>query len=236
MAASLRQENYNKNLGAGVITLTTVLASNPIVGNLVSVGGFGYNSGGAAPTITIKDGNLNTYTNSPHSPSSADTAGAGHCYSAYFIASGTPDKNITVTFGSGVDDPSLWVMEFAKGATETWSFGNDAAGTGASGTTINTPTIPNSTGDLLVAYGAPDHVVNGVGGAWTAQETLPVASGDGAAYILSASGANVAVNFSMNTSGGWDSMGMNFVLSAAPSAPVAHLLEARQAMNRAGMI
>lgn len=209
--SALLQHTYN-SFGTGGSSVVGTLGSNPTTGNVVAVGGFVWNNIALTPTITISDGNGNTYTKSPNSPSTGDPTGAGYAYSAYFIATGTAEKTITVTSSRVEIVMTVWVAEVTV-TGGTASFDNDATGSGASGTTINTPTIPVAgTSELVVSYAAPDHAITAVGGAWTAIDTIPSTLSDGGAYILSVS-AGTAVNFTQSSSGGWSSMGMSFAFT-----------------------
>jgi len=192
------------------------LPNNPTPESVICLGLLWFDGVASTVSCSIQDANSNAYTVTANSPSGTNGPSAGISFLAYILsAPGNAHKTVTATFGAGAGTPakSIFIMEFSV-TSGTASFRGDAAGSGT-GTTVNTPTITAGSGDLLFSHIAPSGHVNSAGGSWICPETLPVAFGDGAAYILSASG-NTALNYA-TTNGTWDSMGMAFQFTATGS-------------------
>jgi len=217
MAFSTVQIPSAPGQGAAVTTLSKAFTSNPTPGNLVlAIFLFIDDADTTATSLAIKDGNNNSFTITPNSPSNARPTTAGVIYFAYILsAPGNAEKTITATWSNAPLLCSLWVMEFAY-AGGTAAFGSDITGTGTTGAPINTPTITvTGSNTLLIAAGLSDHQVSSVDSPW-----VQVAAGtgnqfsEGIGYILAAS-ANQAVAMTQNQTSGWDSMGM--ALSFTPT-------------------
>lgn len=196
-------------------SIVAVLGSNPTAGSVVCVSFFWYNGGAAsAGAVTVQDGNSNSYTISPNSPSAARPATAGIVYNAYLIAPANADKTITISYTTASILKSASVDEFpVSGGTA--AFDADAAGTGTTGTAINTPTIPvNGANELVYCAGVSDHNITSVDAPWTQVFAPGPAFSEAVGYILSRS-SSVAVAMTENTSGGWDTIGMSFSFTAA---------------------
>lgn len=199
-------------------TLTTTLTNNPALGDLVCLG-FTWFNGTANPpaSLTIVDGNGNSYTKSPHSPSGVNALNVGQTYGFYLNnAPANASKSIIATY----TDPG------ASGATElfaddftvsggTSAFDLDVAGNSTvAGTTINTPTVTRTgTGELLYCYASPQSAISSVNSPWT-QGSIGT-DGTASGYILSAS-ADTALNMTC-VSGEWDSIGMSFTFTPTPA-------------------
>lgn len=207
-------------------TVSKAFANNPTPGNLVvAIFLFLDFLNSSAGTVAIKDGNNNSFTITPNSPSSARSTVDGLVYFAYLIAPANAEKTITCTYtNTSVYGASLWVQEYGvSGGTP--SFSSDVAGTGSSGTAINTPTVTAAGADtLMIAAAVNDHAVSSVDSPWT-----QVAAGagnqfsEGVGYILSTS-SNTAVAMTENISGGWDSLGAAFAFTPSGGSIVPVLM------------
>lgn len=201
------------------VTGTTVSVSftnPPAVGSVVCVSMTWFDGVNAnAGTVTIADGNSNSYTVTPNSPSNTHPTDAGIVYHAYWLAVGTPHKTITATFtrttGAG-GSVAISIDEFAVSGG-TAAFDTDVAGNGASGTAVNTPTV-TVTGSNELTYSTAiggAAAITAVNSPWT-----PVyangAMGEAVGYILSRTG-NVAVAMTAGASSDWDAMGMSFAFT-----------------------
>jgi hypothetical protein len=199
-----------------VTTFTVVLPVNPTQGNLVCVGAT-FQSASNISGLTVKDGNNNSYTVTPGSPS-ANIAGTGYTYLAYLLsAPANADKTLTLSWTTASTGPRAWADEFSLGG-RTASFDKDAAATAPSGTgtTINTPSItPTGSGELLFACAAAEQTITAPAsgatlGVWTGSGGA-ITVGNMAEYDLSASAAT-AVQFTQSPAGGWSVMAMAFIL------------------------
>lgn len=199
------------------VTENCTLGAAPTAGNVVAIA-FLYSdtAGGNAGTVTAIDSNAKTYTLTPNSPSNARPASAGLAYLLYQIVPAGAGATITVawtTAAATLFSADMWVMEFAVSGG-TAAFDADVTGTGASGTAVNTPTVTVAgASELLVSCAIADHQVTSVNGVWT-QEAAGTGNplSEGVGYDLSAS-SNTAVDMTMNTSSGWDSIGMSFTFT-----------------------
>lgn len=214
------QHVYGSGSGPGSLGAFSApaLTNTPVAGDVLVCAIFWYNGSSPTPTFTVADNNGKTYTVTANSPSQVQKVNAGMVYLAYRIADGTEGKTVTATPSlSNGTLGGLFVAEFAvSGGTAT--FDQDAAGTGASGTTVNTPTVPVAgAGELVYAMAAPGHTLTAANSPWT-EVTETEANGELSAYILSR-GSNVALDMTQNVSGEWDSMGMSFAFAASGGTP-----------------
>lgn len=174
---------------------TLSLGSNPSTGNTVVVAVFIGNS--VVPSsITVQDGNNNTYAASTHSPFD-DHASSGGIYGFYYLvnAPANASKAITVTFGSGSPGGTLWLEEFGGGVAvfDKDATGNQTfAGTSFTGVSI----IPTGSNELLYCFGSAlggnltNPLADATQGVWTgAHGGIDALSGGDAEYVLSASGS-----------------------------------------------
>jgi hypothetical protein len=203
-------------VGSGVSTasITITLPSNPVQGNIVCVG---MAPGIAISGLTVVDGNSNSYTITPNSPSTFQT-NCGQVWLAYLLnAPANANKVITLSWNTADNTPVAWADEFSVSGG-TAAFDKDAkANTGTAGTTINTPTItPTGPTELLFACAASGSAItapaaNGNLGVWKGSGGA-ITSGDMAEYDLSASSLT-AVNFTQ-ASAGWSAMAMAFTFTS----------------------
>lgn len=136
-------------------------------------------------------------------------ASAGYIGQAYFIASGTPDKTITITFNRTIVVAEIWVKNFSATGVITYDNGAFASGTG----TVNTPSIPVAgSGELVWAVTSNAADTNGATGAWADSEGGG-ASSNASAFILSVS-ANTAVGWAGTAAAAFNAIGMSFAATA----------------------
>jgi hypothetical protein len=199
--------------GASGTTNAVALGAAPTTGHLVVVAAC---PDVAVTALTVKDANNNSYTITPHSPSTV-TSGAGQCWMAYLLsAPANASATINISW-TGAANVAGFADEFSyTGGTAT--FDTDiAANTATAGTTINTPSItPAASGELLFAGAAAGGTISGVGGTW-ATSGGAILFGDDAEYILSSASGATAVNFAQS-SGGWSSMAIAIKLVSAGGA------------------
>lgn len=191
--------------------------NNPATGSVVCVGIAWFDGVHTSPgTVTVVDGNSNSYTLTTHSPSNTLATTAGTITLAYLIAPANAHKTITVTIPVLQPGGSFSVSadEFTVSGG-TAAFDSDIAGTGGPGTTLNTPTVTVSgSGELVYSMGAADNFpVTSVNGVWT-QVYASGGNGEAVGYILSRT-SNVALNMTMGGSSSWDSMGMSFTFTSS---------------------
>lgn len=203
----------------GAVTVTANLGSTPTAGNLM-VGILLWFDGtnNTAGTPLVKDANLVSFTKTTNSPSNARPTTSGIAYIFSLQVPASPSGAITAVFNSigGGGAATLWVLEFTPTSGTNGGFDTDAAGTGTTGTTINTPTITQTqANDLMVFVALSDHQVSSVDSPWT-QVAAGVANqfSEGIGYILAQSSSQAAAA-TQNTSSGWDSMGASFKFTAA---------------------
>lgn len=207
------------NVGASTTTATVNFGSTPTTGNLmVAILLWFDGTSNTAGTPTVKDGNNVAFTVTPNSPSNARPTTAGIVYFFSLQVPASANGAITATFNTTglVGVATLYAMEFAPSSGTNGGLDVDTTGTGASGTSLNTPTVTvNQANDLLVACGLPDHQVLTVDSPWV--QVQAGAGGnfsEGVGYLLSAS-ANTALAMTMNVTSGWDSLGASFKFTPA---------------------
>lgn len=209
------QHVYNN--GTTGTSVICTLTNNPASGSVVAVSFFWFDGvNNNAGTVTVQDGNANSYTVTPNSPSNSRPTTAGVVYLARLIAGGTAEKTITVSYTQSSVLKSCSVDEFTV-ASGTAAFDQDAAGTGTTGPTINTPTVTvTGSNELTYSAGVSDHTITSVDSPWTQIFANGAAFAEAAGYILSRTG-NVAVAMTENSSlagaSGWDTMAMSFTFT-----------------------
>lgn len=211
------RQDPNPVTGSGA-TLSITLGSTPLQGSVIAVGVVSFNGTATPPTVTVKDGNGNVYTPTPNSPALANNEAitAGAAWTFYLIAPSNAHATITATYSVAPTFGLLKPTEFSV-TGGTASFDLDTAGSGGSGTALNTPTIaPAGAGELLFFQAAVAHSVTSVNSPWTLAGAIT--SGNAAGYILSGASGGTAVNCTMNTSSAWESMAMAFIFTASGGA------------------
>jgi hypothetical protein len=203
-----------------ILTFGVTLGVAPTAGNIVCFGIIITYTGGSITSISVKDGNGNPYTITPHSPAplTTDTNGAtsGATYMAY-MAQAPANANATITCTwtgtTGTSGVQIFADEFSS--TTSMGFDTDAEATStAISTTISTPTItPTYAGSLLYTVAGSCGTITGPAGSWVAGGG-GVQDGDEAAYILSASAAT-AVDFTQSDSG-WAVMAISIAPFPTP--------------------
>lgn len=180
---------------------TAVFDTTTAAGALILVG-LVLDGGGTVNSVTDSGGN--TYTKSSNSP--ATNGGSAYVY--YMIDALANAGTVTASITGGGTN-TMWIREFAGFGVGT--INQNTAGTGT-GTTINTPSINNTAGDVLYAVTFDSASVSARGGTWSPQpdETpTSVQNGEADEYILSGSGSSTAVNWP-TSSGNWAAMAASF--------------------------
>lgn len=210
---------HTQTSSSGATTVTATLGSTPVTGHLM-IGLLlwfdGTNS--TAGTPTVKDANNVSFTKTTNSPSNARPTTSGIIYIFYLQVPATANGAITTTFNSigGGGAATLWVLEFTPTSGSNGSFDTDVAGTGTTGTTVNTPTVTQTqANDLMIFAALSDHQVSSVDSPWT-QVAAGIANqfSEGIGYILAQSSSQAAAA-TQNTSSGWDSIGASFKFTPA---------------------
>lgn len=191
-------------IGSGT-TVQVTLGAAPTAGNAVVCFPQGFPD--TLTVSSISDG-TNAYTVTPNSPSATNLQSLA--ISAAYLINVPAGAGATITAtlsGSITFSSNIWCGEFHR-SSGTWAFDTDAAGTGASGGAVNTPSItPAAAGGLLIAV-----VDAGAGGPtsanspWTQDATGVDASRRLVEYILSAPSGATAANFTVAGTNGWNSM------------------------------
>ncbi|HEY6021973.1 MAG TPA: hypothetical protein VIY48_19550 [Candidatus Paceibacterota bacterium] len=202
--------NFGINTGSGLSTQADVtLGVAPTTAKFVIV------AIAAQPTsciASVADLSGNTYTKTTNSPSSTNDATAGSTWIYYRQPTGTENAVIRTTITGTCSFFSMRVSSFGISPSAGTVIDVDApAGSGTTGTTINTPTITSpTTGALLYCIGTPENGITGVGATGWTEDPSGVGStlAEDAEYILSASGSKAA-NF-VQSSGHWDSTCASF--------------------------
>lgn len=209
----------NTARAAGPITTVAVtLGAAPKPGNLVciAVGAWTGTTSGPA-LVSVKDGNGNSYTITPKSPSSLYVTQFGAVWLAYLLlAPLNASATITATFAASISDEAvIWAREFSHTGSGIVVFDTDEIGSGndlaSTNTPIITPTYPNS---LLYAAATVSGTIASAGAPWTIGN-IEATSGWADEYLLSATAAT-AVSLLQN-SATWDSMAMSFYVAANPA-------------------
>jgi len=214
--------------GGAPTSISITLNSAPVAGHLVCVG----MEVDFALTITltnllIKDSNNNPYTITPTSPLvNATVAPKIYIFLGYLVApanaSATINASWTLVNNSAGGEATIFVEEFVLPTGTAYPLlDKDSAGTGTTGTTINTPSItPANSGELLFAYSIAYSVITaptagGSLGGWTGSAAgIEPNSGSMAEYILNSGTSSTAVDFTQTTSDGWSCMAMGFYSSS----------------------
>jgi len=205
------------SVGSGTST-TLTLTSNPVTGNLVCVAVLANSENPIPSSMALSDANGNVYTFTPLSPSEANPGGNNNLVWLAYLLSAPANASKTLNF-TWVTSSSLKMYADEFSYSGTVSFDKEIAGSGTTGTTVNSPTItPTNTNSLVfaasnsqaAAYTAP--TAGGTLGAWTGSDGA-IIGGNMAEYDLDVTGAQ-AVQFTSASSQGWGSMAMAFSVSA----------------------
>lgn len=196
-------------------TVAVTLTSAPTAGNLVVCSFYTYPT-----TLTISDvqdnaSTPNSYTVTSTSPSLTNTSARAGWIAYLLNAPSGAGATITVTTSAAITYNSDMRCEEFHRSSGTWTYDTSVAGSGTTGTTINSPSItPSVSGELLygmatVAYTSSFTSANSP---WTQDsagiDTSHFATDDGE-YILSGSGTT-AINFTQASSGVWNGMAVAF--------------------------
>lgn len=215
------QKAWNSTAGSGT-TLPTTLSLPSVVKGHTVLASVMY-LGTTAFTLTMTDGNGNSFTQSPNSPCTS-TSGQ-KVWMFYFV--NTPAASMTITTTPSVSaGMSVHAVEFAPSAGRA-TFDSDACAHPSTGTTpINTPSLTPIRSGVLYAGATPDPTtatgqISGVGVGWTEASRGVIASDNNNSsdeYQFSATTAT-AVNWTVTTSGnsGWNAMLMSMTSVQIPS-------------------
>ena len=202
------------NLSLQGFSWTFTLNFTPTPGNLVCVA-ISLGVLAAASSMTVTDSNNNSYTVTPHSPSSF-ISGTGAVWLFYLLAAPSNATNVlhvAWVSTSNKDAAIGWAEEFSYSGT--CFFDKDtSASSSIDHTTINTPSItPTKANSLLYACASVGGTVthpkaNATLGAWTGSQG-DITGGDMAEYDLNAS-ATTSVDFTQTPTQKWSAMAMAF--------------------------
>ena len=217
---------------------SVVLPAVPTQGNTVAVALPLAGASGLPISISVKDGNSNSYTVTPNSPATYSTyEGQWMAYLLNAPANASATINATWTNGAYA---GICADEFAASGSVT--FDKDAAKSSgaASGTTANLPSLTPtySSGELLYSGVDPgaDVTAPAAGaalGSWTGAAGGIIPSyGMAAEYDLSATSAT-AVDYTVNTSGSaYAAMSVAFYASMGTTASLSETNTASSALGR----
>jgi hypothetical protein len=220
MGFAVVQSKYASGTAFGAGTGPSVtLTSSITAGNLLTAFVFCYDPTNLPGTTTIVDASANAYTKSALSPVTNQYALAGGCFAAYILSASGANKTVNVTFTNAIQLAAIEVIEWSV-TGGTASYRGDSSGNASTGSPAGTITATAT--DLVVAISSVEHQVAGFGGTiWTGRAapaavgvTDSTAFGEGVGYILSAAGNSVE-NWTVNTGGGWDTVGMAFQFTAS---------------------
>lgn len=214
------QKAWNSTAGGSPAT-TTLSLSSVVKGHAVLASVMYL--GTAAFTLTLTDGNGNSFTATPNSPCNYTT---GQKVWLFYLVN-TPAASMTITATPSVAHGlSVHAVEFAPSAGRA-TFDSDACAVPTTGTTpINTPSLTPIRSGVLYAGAIPDPntatgQISGVGAGWTEASRGVIASDNNDSsdmYQFSATTAT-AVNWTATTSGnsGWNAMLMSMTSVQIPS-------------------
>lgn len=191
---------------------TCVLPANPKLGSLVCVALFILTET-VATGVTVKDGNLNSYTLSSGSPGVNGITGPGQLWMAYLLkAPANADKTLTAAFTlSGGAPTDMLADEFSDGI---FTFDKDAQAH-ATSATPNTPSItPTNAHSVLYSMVSVANTCTGplagvVSNGWTGAAGGITANGNGGEYIADQAASAKACSYTQ-TSGLYLAMTMAF--------------------------
>ncbi|MDR3735802.1 MAG: hypothetical protein P4L10_09740, partial [Acidobacteriaceae bacterium] len=155
---------------------------------------------------SMSDSVGNTYTFTPHSPTT------GNVWIAYSANVKGSDTTISCSVSHG-DTVSAEVEELTGvGALDT-----DAYATSPSGTTVNTPSItPSHAGELLIAAANAGGKITTAGSGWTLDTAT---NGNAMEHQILSGISAMAVNFTQTGGSGWGAIEAAFKPRAAATPP-----------------
>jgi hypothetical protein len=190
----------------GSATSATVSATIGAVGNLVIIPVWCYAS------CTLGSVTLGSQAATQIGTTAAADANAGQPTIFYILSANTSGTlTITANVSGTHSDVQVGYHDFTPSAGCTFSHNVDSGyGTG-SGTTVNTPSITATVGDVEFMFTAVSSAVSTINAPWT-QGASYTTSANADGYILSASGSATANNVTMS-SGSWRALGTSFAMS-----------------------
>jgi hypothetical protein len=209
-------------LGGTATTITVTLTNNPTLGNFVVICGTNSTAGS---TMTAKDSNNVTYTATSKTRFTGTVGAVGIFYLPSAPSNAT--KTITITYGSS-GDVNAWAAEFTRVATSS-PFENDAsANSAANNTAITTPSYTSvADGNLYIAACIAGQSITSANSPWTGIGV--VRNGNFAEYLIQATHAARAVDYTQSPSGSWS--GLVAAFKAASDAK--QLIVTQQSIVRA---
>lgn len=194
---------------------TITLSTNPVAGNVVTVGVYFTQ---VVSGVTLADANSNSYLVTPNSGVAIPGLPNNVVYLFYLAqAPSNASKTLNLSWTTSAASDA-WAEEFAPSSGRVAVFDMDIAGTGTTGTTINTPTItPRGINELMWSTAVPGGGItapaaDAILGQWTgAHGGIAGGSGASSEYALNVS-SPLAVQYTQS-SAPWAAMGMAFVLA-----------------------
>jgi len=204
------QITANSNASSSVVL---TLPNNPTNGNLVVVGV----TPGTA-TLTVSDGNSNSYTLTPHSVCNQGGS-AGISAIAYFQNVSNGSKTITAT-STGSSSVQAWAAEFS-GAATSGVLETDICATAANNggsSVLTTPSITTANnGDLLWGAVSVTNTVDSVRSPWTLVSAIE--SGNASEYYIQPSAGAQTVGYNLSGDQAYASIEAAFKASGAAPPP-----------------
>jgi len=191
-------------VGSASTTTSSCKLESVSIGDLLVIACMNDTTNSAQPTVADSEGN--TYTFTPHSPTT------GNVWIAY--SANAKGGNTTISCGvpSG-NTASVGAAEFSGvGVLDT-----DAYATASSGATVNTPSItPSQSGEVLFAATAVGGEITATGSGWTLDT---VTNGNATEYQILSGTSATAVNFTQTGGSGWAAIEAAFMPTTTPTPP-----------------
>lgn len=192
------------------------------VGDLAVV--YGWCKNGCTPTFTLGSETLVATSVTGSSSSSTGQAFISYVLSTTAIGS----KTLSLATAGGATEAQVSFKEFTPNPTCTYVHHTDSAEGTGTGTTVNTPTLTPTAGDLVLAFtlaGTTTHVTS-VNSPWSCRAYYTTSNNDctypttvnSDGYIYSSAGSSTANNMTLNASGPWEALITSFATSV-PTAP-----------------
>src|SRR5271166_6478513 len=192
-----------KHAGPAGTALTESSTFNSSVTSGDTVIGAVFSTGASDTLSSVVTSKSQTCTITAHSPSTQASAGSAWMYNCFNVTGGVYPWYVTATFASGTSKRSVWSVELSNGG-RTPAFDADVAGSGTTGTAVNTPTLtPSNSGDFYYSFVNDSAGISSVNSPWTTGSSGGNTNYD--AYQLNASGAQ-ATNMTSAASGAWASI------------------------------
>jgi hypothetical protein len=198
------QSFVQKCAGSAGSTTSSCSLQNVSIGDLIAVSCMNDTAFSAQPSILDSLGN--TYTFTPHSPTT------GNVWIAFSANVTGGNATISCTAASG-DTASVAAEEFSGVGT----LDTDAYATSTTGATVNTPSLtPSQSGEVLFAAASVTGDISAAGSGWALDTAT---NGDATEHQIVSSVSATAVNFTQTETSGWAAVVVAFKpgASAPPS-------------------